>query len=126
MPSTQQQAFDFSDLTARAAPAPPRFAAWQEFHRENPLVFAKFRQFAIQAYLQGSKQGARSIGERIRWDVEVETRGGEFKVNDHHWPYYARLLAGLDERFKEFFVFKDKHFDTTTEAIVRFHKGIKR
>ena len=102
-----------------------RFDAWKAFHRDNPAVFGLFRRFAMEALNKGRRRlGARMIGERIRWHTGVETIGDEFKINDHFWPYYSRLLAGLDDRFKTFFTFKDDRFDATRAEIVAYHRSL--
>ena len=103
----------------------PRFEKWKKFHKENPAVFQLFTRFAIQAYDAGRDHfGAHAIGERIRWFTAVETRGHDYKLNDHHLPYYARLLAGTDERFEEFFEFRDAKFDSCVEEIVEYHNSL--
>lgn len=101
-----------------------RFGAWQTFHAANPQVWKMFRQFAVYVLLSGKKVGARLIGERIRWELSLATDSVDgFKINDHHWPYYARLLVGTDDRFADFFVLKDERFDATIEDIVDFHSS---
>ena len=74
------------------------------FHNENPHIYDLFKKFARQAQTNGrSYFGARSIGERIRWYVNVETTDPEFKINDHFWPFYVRLLIQEDPSFATFF-----------------------
>ena len=100
-----------------------RFDQWKQFHGKNLSVWRLFRSFALEAHRAGRTQlSARLIGERIRWFCTIETTDQEFKVNDHHWPYYARLLAGTEQRFQGFFTFKDAKFDATTEDIVAAHR----
>ncbi len=101
-----------------------RFESWQEFHAANPRVWDLFRKLAIEAHTVCATVGARMIGGRIRWSETVETTDADYKINDHHWPYYARLLAGTDRRFEKYFTFKDERFDTTIGAIVEFHNGL--
>jgi len=102
-----------------------RFDHWCEFHQKNPQVFDLFRDFANTARQAGrTRLSARVIGERIRWYTSVDTQGEEYKVNDHFWPYYARLLTGLDNRFSGFFVMKNKRFDSTVSEIVDFHNEV--
>lgn len=102
-----------------------RFTAWKQFHAKNPHVYMAFKRLALTAFGQGRKVGARMIGERIRWDFEIEVEAEDgFKLNDHYWPYYSRLLAGSDHRFESFFVFKDKNFDTTIAEIVNYHNSL--
>ena len=103
-----------------------RFDAWKDFHAKNPYVFTKFQEFANTAQQEGcTKLGARFLGERIRWHVWFETVGGNgFKINDHFWPYYARLLVAIDPSFDGFFTFKDARFDTTRHSILNFHRSL--
>tara|TARA_R110000803_G_scaffold75124_3_gene139416 strand:- start:62 stop:334 length:273 start_codon:yes stop_codon:yes gene_type:complete len=85
-------------------------------------VFELFQKFAEQALSSGrDKFSARMLGERIRWYTTVETSDVEYKINDHHWPYYARLLIGTDDRFTGFFTLKDARFDSSIEEIVSAH-----
>lgn len=102
-----------------------RFAAWQEFHRDNPEIFKLFNQFGDQAREAGRKRiSGRLILERIRWytAVETTTAADDFKINDHHYPFYVRLMIGLDSRFSE--MFELRTFGVSIEDIVRAHKRI--
>lgn len=100
-----------------------RFAAWCAFHLENPGVWRLFVRFAEEA-LQARRTyfGARIIGERIRWYTMIETTGSEYKLNDHIWPYYSRLLMSVDGRFDGMFSMRDAKFDSSCKEIVRFHR----
>lgn len=99
-----------------------RFEQWVSFHSQNPTVFDLFRRFANEAAAAGrTRLGARMLGERIRWYTSVETVGSAFKINNNHWPYYARLLAAIDSKFAEFFSFRDERFDATPEEILLAH-----
>jgi len=82
-----------------------RYQRFRKFHKENPTIYKLFREFAISAYERGHRShfGARMIGERIRWYTNVDTTDKQYKINDHYWPYYARLLALTDLRFSDFF-----------------------
>lgn len=90
-----------------------RFERFKQFHRDNPRVFELFKRFAESALENGRRRrfGARMIGERIRWYTAIETSDEEYKVNDHFWPYYARLLMLTDDRFTDFFERRDNRFD---------------
>lgn len=74
--------------------APPaEELAWAEFHKANPSVYAAFERFALEALARRHRIGARMIWERMRWELLLSTRGGgEFKLNDHYTPFYARLF----------------------------------
>jgi len=80
-----------------------------------------FEQFARAAKSRGSRNyfGARMIGERIRWYTTVETDSADdYKVNDHHWPYYARLLMLKYPEFDGFFQRRDSNFDVEDEQLL--------
>lgn len=66
---------------------------FREFHASNPRVYELFVKFTLQVVRAGRKRyGAFAILNRIRWHVEIETRGDEFKVNNNWSPFYARLF----------------------------------
>jgi hypothetical protein len=66
-------------------------AEFDEFDRANPIVWALFVRFTLEAIRSGlTRFSVDSITERIRWYSVVETRGGEFKLNNNLRPYYAR------------------------------------
>jgi hypothetical protein len=50
------------------------------------------------------RYGIKSIYERLRWHMNVETTGSEeFKLNDHYTSRYARLLMENEPDLKGFF-----------------------
>ncbi len=62
------------------------------FHARNPKVYELFQLFATQAILAGRKVlSAGLIFERIRWETMVITTDPDFKLNNNHRAYYARL-----------------------------------
>jgi len=65
-----------------------------EFHNANPLVYALFQQYAIQAIDSGAKKiGAKAIYERLRWNLYFETKGDlKYKLNNDYVSRYARLF----------------------------------
>ena len=78
---------------------------FEEWIEKNPTIYSLFKQFAQEAKDAGFEcYSARTIVERIRWHVKVETRGDkEFKINDHHTPYFSRKLMRECRRFAGFF-----------------------
>ena len=99
-------------------PTKERFHAFVEFHQGNPHVYQMFKRFAKQAKSAGRPRfGAHAIGERIRWYTQIETSDTEFKLNDHHLPYYARLLMLREPEFNGFFETRDARFDASEEDL---------
>lgn len=79
---------------------------FEEFHAANPHVFELFVRFARQVKARGfQKYSARTILERIRWHTDTETtRDDGFKLNDHHTPFYSRLvMSEFPDEFADFF-----------------------
>ena len=71
--------------------APTLADRFNEYDQSNPQVWQLFKQFARDAYQAGhGRFSAQSIIERIRWKTSVETRGGEFKINNDFAAFYAR------------------------------------
>ena len=78
-------------------------AQFQKFHSANPQVFSYYVKFADQALQAGRKNFSISlITERVRWYVNIETTGDDFKINNNHRAYYARMLDEIP-RFKGLF-----------------------
>jgi hypothetical protein len=62
-----------------------------DFHVLNPLVYELFDKFARTAARSRPRYSARSIWHRMRWERDFATTDEEYKLNDHHSPYYSRL-----------------------------------
>lgn len=78
---------------------------WWEFHKDNPKVYKLFCKFTHEAIEAGCKNfGTNAIIERIRWETNVVTRSDdEFKINNNHAPYYARLFMHYNPEYEGFF-----------------------
>ena len=77
------------------------FIVW---HRSNPGVWELFKRFTFEAINAGRKSySARFIVGRIRWHVEITTKGDELKINDHHSPYYGRMFHAKYPQHDGFF-----------------------
>jgi hypothetical protein len=77
------------------------------FHAANPAVYAAFRRHAETLLNAGRKRySADGILHRVRWDMDIQTTGDTYKLNDHYSSRYARKMAAEDRRFAEFFEFR--------------------
>ena len=77
---------------------------FNEYDESNPHVWQLFKQFACDAYQAGhARFSAQSIIERIRWKTSVETRGGEFKINNDFAACYARKFHKQNPHLDGFF-----------------------
>lgn len=83
---------------------PPLVAAFREFHAANPHVYELFKRFAFEVIARGHRHySARAVWYRLRWHVQFETSDPDFKLNDHHTPYYARMFMREFPRHEGFF-----------------------
>lgn len=77
---------------------------FKRFHAENPQVYSLLVQFSRVAKESGRKRfGIRMIWERMRWYVAIETKGDEYKLNDHWHSRYARLIMEQEPDLAGFF-----------------------
>ena len=97
----------------------PLDEAFERFHKRNPHVYEQFVRLARELKRAGHHTaGARLIGERIRWDrMMATTSEDDYKINDHHWPRYARLAMEREPDLDGFFRLRRIRSDLTTEAV---------
>ena len=80
-----------------------REAFWK-FHQANPRIWELFYRFAHEAKAAGrAHYGVAAIFERIRWHLNVETTGEEFKLNNNYRSCYARMLMIHEPQLGRFF-----------------------
>tara|TARA_R110000772_G_C13309802_1_gene439841 strand:- start:13145 stop:13459 length:315 start_codon:yes stop_codon:yes gene_type:complete len=90
-----------------------RLAAFASYHEKHPEVWRLFLKFTKEAMLAKRKRfGARLIWERMRWYVQIEKDdGADYKLNDHHPPFYARLFINTYPQFADFFEIRERRRD---------------
>jgi len=89
------------NVVATCTPARQR---WLEWHRQNPHVYALFKEFTFQAILRGHRRlSAWLVVNRIRWETTVETNGGDFKISNDFIAYYSRLFMEEHPEYSGFF-----------------------
>lgn len=81
------------------------YAAFEAFHLANPDIWRHFKFYADQARTSGREHySANAIFERIRWYVDIETKGeGELKLNNNFRAYYARMYHAAVPTAGQFF-----------------------
>lgn len=78
---------------------------FEGFHRQNPHVLDLIMRIAVTLrHKKGFRKcGMRLIYNQLRWMYAIQTRGDEYKLNDHHTPYYARVVMALRPDLVDFF-----------------------
>jgi len=76
-----------------------------KFHKKYPKVWSLFCEYTFERIQRGFKNySARGIFHRIRWETDqAETSENEFKLNDHHSPFYARAFMKAYPEYSGFF-----------------------
>jgi hypothetical protein len=63
------------------------------YHRKFPEIWNHFERLSLKVWETGRrKYGAQTIVHNIRWHVEIEERGEDFKINNEFIAYYARVF----------------------------------
>ena len=82
-----------------------RFA---EFHSQNPGVYRILLLRALNLKRQGFKSySMRTLWEVLRWEMDRKRfrmpTTEKFELNDHHAPFYSRLLMAQHPELQGFF-----------------------
>ena len=73
---------------------------FEQFNLQNPQVWELFEKYAMMIIQRGfSHYGAAAVFERIRWHVQIETIGQEFKLNNNFCAHYARKF---DDKYPDY------------------------
>lgn len=74
-----------------------------KFHDQHPEVYELLKRFALEAIAAGRQQlSIALITERIRWETSV-IGGNEFKLNNNHRSFYARMFMDEFPQYEGFF-----------------------
>ena len=77
---------------------------WLKFHKDNPHVWQEFERLTFRAISAGRKAySAWVIINLIRWNYEIKTKSGDFKINNNHIAYFARLFEKVHPEYEGFF-----------------------
>ena len=80
---------------------------WWSWHKKNPQVWDKFKEYTLEAINSGRSHYSHwAIVNRIRWNREIETKGGEFKISNDYICFYARLFHAKHPEHGDFFSLK--------------------
>lgn len=82
--------------------------AFIAYHHAHPEIYAAFRTLALRLLQRGvTHYGAKAIFEVLRYETAIRAQGEPLKINNVHVSRYARLLAANDQRFANFFEFRE-------------------
>ena len=101
------------------------FDEFIRFHRDNPEIYDLYVKYAFQLRDAGRENyGSKAIVERIRWHVNVETQSkDEFKINNNHTAYYARMVMIDYPELKGYFRLRSARNDIELKYWMSVPKG---
>jgi hypothetical protein len=84
-----------------------RKAEFDVWHKDNPMIWAYFQRFSLEAVAKNCKKISHwLIINRIRWEVYVLTTGEDFKIDNNFIAFYARLWIEKYPQHKDLFNIK--------------------
>lgn len=82
-----------------------------QYHKDNPHIYAHFCDYALAWLKTGAKKiSSKQIIGRIRWFLDVESKGEEaksFKCNDAFTAYFSRMFVEQFPEYSERFEFRN-------------------
>lgn len=91
-------------------------ARFREFHANNPEVYKELVDLARIAISKGKKKiGIRMLWEVMRWNrFLVTTDESQYKLNDHYYSRYARLIMDQEPDLASIFEVRELKTSTVT------------
>lgn len=83
---------------------------FKAFHAANPHVYKALVKLALDLKAKGrTLYGIGTLFEVVRWHYHMTTKDdADFKINNNHKPYYARLIMLKESDLKDFFKIRDQ------------------
>ena len=82
---------------------------FEDYHERHPEVYGYLVSFARDLRRKGfNRYSIKTLGERLRWHMELDRDDCDFKLNDHFHSRYARkLMADYPDEFGDFFELRE-------------------
>lgn len=75
---------------------------------DNLAIYDEFERLALNMARVRQHYGARSIVEKMRYDMAIREAGGDFKINGNFVPCMARLFALRNPSHAGLFEFREQ------------------
>lgn len=82
--------------------------AFEEFHADNPQIYAMFVRFALQVSERRKRFSAKMIFHRIRWETMIGSNDDEFKIDDGWISHYSRKFIEDYPQYDGLFEFRTR------------------
>lgn len=86
---------------------------FEQFHRDNPAVYRTLCRLAREwiARTGCPRIGIGALTERCRWEIALATNDPEFKINNTHRAFYARLILRDEPDLADIFALRKSMAD---------------
>lgn len=86
---------------------------FEEFHRENPHVYRVLVKLAREWVQQTGtrKLAIKTLYERARWEIAMNTSDAEFKLNNSYTAFFARLIMDQEPDLRRIFDLRSSEAD---------------
>jgi hypothetical protein len=82
---------------------------FRRFHEANPHVARILAQMALDLKRRGREHfGMKALFEALRYYSALQTEGDEWKLNNNHTSFYARLLMDRHPELEDFFEIRER------------------
>jgi len=86
--------------------------SFEAFHSENPHVYDALVALALDMRRRGMKRVSVDFVYQVaRWEVIKSTGDIEYKLNDHHRAFYARLIMVNEPELVDIFELRSSEAD---------------
>lgn len=77
---------------------------FEKFHQDNPQIYELIMRFIGEAKRRGFQNYTiKGIFERVRWHMNIETKGDVFKLNNNYTSRYVRMIEQNHPELAGFF-----------------------
>ena len=89
-------------------PKQPLWKSFYAFNEANPHVYRRIVQLARKAKMRGLEHYSMDgIFHVMRWEIAIRTKSSDqFRLNDHHTSFYARMVDEREDDLKGFFTLR--------------------
>jgi hypothetical protein len=94
---------------------------FEEFHKANPAVYSTLVYLAKQWARRtgGRKLGIKTLFERARWELQLDTTDPDLKLNNSFTAFYARLIMANEPDLEGMFDLRTSEADEWIEVFYR-------
>lgn len=93
----------------RLKPERASFASFEKFHRTHPEIYRLLVEMAREVKKRRNKYSIKTLWEVLRWKINIGmSKTGDFKLNNNHHAYYARLIMRQEPDLKGFFTLRER------------------